>query len=139
MTEHEPTQPRAAADDPDDVGVGLRRPGGLSYLHLPATDVRAAALFYAAVFDWSVSGVDDARPSFVDTTGHVAGAWMRDQQVSTQPGILPYVYVADVDAIADRIVAAGGQLVTAPYPEGNLRVATFRDPSGNVLGLWQLT
>jgi hypothetical protein len=25
----------------------------------------------------------------------------------------------------------------APYPEGDLWVATFRDPAGNVLGVWQ--
>jgi predicted enzyme related to lactoylglutathione lyase len=27
--------------------------------------------------------------------------------------------------------------VTEPYPEGDLWVAVFRDPSGNVLGVWQ--
>ena len=31
----------------------------------------------------------------------------------------------------------GGETVTAPYPEGDLRVATFRDPAGNVIGAWQ--
>jgi predicted enzyme related to lactoylglutathione lyase len=24
-----------------------------------------------------------------------------------------------------------------PYPEGNLTVATFRDPTGNTIGIWQ--
>jgi len=33
--------------------------------------------------------------------------------------------------------AAGGEVVRAPYQEGNLWVATFRDPAGNVVGLWQ--
>jgi hypothetical protein len=28
-------------------------------------------------------------------------------------------------------------LVDPPYPEGDLRVATFRDPAGNVIGVWQ--
>jgi len=27
--------------------------------------------------------------------------------------------------------------VTPAYPEGDLRVATFRDPGGNVIGIWQ--
>jgi hypothetical protein len=35
------------------------------------------------------------------------------------------------------VIANGGALDTEPYPEGNLSVATFRDPAGNVLGVWQ--
>ena len=31
----------------------------------------------------------------------------------------------------------GGEMVDAPYPEGDLWVATFHDPPGNVLGVWQ--
>ena len=29
------------------------------------------------------------------------------------------------------------EAATAPYPEGNLTVATFRDPAGNEIGVWQ--
>jgi predicted enzyme related to lactoylglutathione lyase len=36
-----------------------------------------------------------------------------------------------------EVEAQGGEIVKAPYPEGNLWVATFHDPAGNVLGLWQ--
>ena len=49
----------------------------------------------------------------------------------------PYVYVERVDETLDRVVAHGGEVVTAPYPEGDLWVATFRDPTGNVIGVWQ--
>jgi predicted enzyme related to lactoylglutathione lyase len=33
----------------------------------------------------------------------------------------------------------GGEIVEGARPEGNLRVGLFRDPAGNVLGLWQAT
>jgi predicted enzyme related to lactoylglutathione lyase len=126
-----------ANNEPDPgVDEGLIRPGGISYLHIPAVDVRAAALFYEAAFGWHVSGHDTDRPTFTDGTGHVAGAWMTDQAISAEAGLLPFIYVADVDATAARVTAQGGQIVKAPYLEGNLHVATFRDPSGNVLGLW---
>jgi len=45
--------------------------------------------------------------------------------------------VSDVAEAVERVVAYGGEIVAAPYAEGNLSVATFRDPSGNVMGLWQ--
>jgi len=31
----------------------------------------------------------------------------------------------------------GGVIVTPLYPEGDLCVATFRDPAGNQIGVWQ--
>ncbi len=34
-------------------------------------------------------------------------------------------------------MAGGGEIATQPYPEGDLRVATFRDPAGNEVGVWQ--
>lgn len=33
--------------------------------------------------------------------------------------------------------AHGGAVLRAPYPEGDVWVATFSDPAGNVLGIWQ--
>jgi predicted enzyme related to lactoylglutathione lyase len=50
---------------------------------------------------------------------------------------LPFIYVDRIDAIVKRIMQAGGQIVEPPHPEGNLWVATFRDPAGNLLGIWQ--
>ena len=67
------------------ISPGLSRPGGISYLHIPAVNVRQAATFYQSVFGWDVHGPDTDRPSFSDATGHVAGAWVSDQQVSQPP------------------------------------------------------
>ena len=49
------------------------------------------------MFGWDVRGEDSARPTFDDGSGHVSGAWMVDQLPSRQPGLLPYIYVDDVD------------------------------------------
>jgi len=119
------------------VAAGLTRPGGISYLHIPATDVRRAAVFYEAVFGWDVHGHDTDRPSFDDGTGHVSGAWMTNQAIAREPGLLPYIYVEHIDECVEHIRARGGEVVDGPRSEGNLLVATFRDPEGNLIGLWQ--
>jgi predicted enzyme related to lactoylglutathione lyase len=54
-----------------------------------------------------------------------------------EAGVRPYIYVERVDEALDKVAAHGGEVVTAPYPEDDLLVATFRDPPGNVLGVWQ--
>jgi uncharacterized protein len=52
-------------------------------------------------------------------------------------GVRPYVFVEDVDATVAKAMSAGGEVAAAPYPEGDLRVATLRDPAGNIIGVWQ--
>ena len=67
----------------------------------------------------------------------VIGHFMADQPVAGEAGVLPYVFVERVDETLEKVVARGGEVVTPPYPEGDLGVATFRDPAGNVIGVWQ--
>jgi hypothetical protein len=117
----------------------LTRDGSPTYLHIPAADVRAAAAFYGKVFGWTIHNPDSDRPGFEAPGGHLGGAWMSDQTPMGEAGLLLYIYVDDVEATVARITAGGGEIVTEPYPQGTLRVATFRDPAGNLLGLWHET
>jgi uncharacterized protein len=112
------------------------RTGGVSYLEIPADDPGVSAAFYGAVFGWRVAGGPE-RASFEDGTGHVIGHFVAGVPVAGEAGVRPYVFVERVDETLDKVVAEGGEVVTAPYPEGDLRVATFRDPAGNVIGVWQ--
>ncbi len=112
------------------------RRGGVSYLRVPAREPRRSAAFYEAVFGWRVDAERDD-PSFEDGTGHVIGHFVADQPVAGEAGVLPYVFVERVDDTLEAVVAQGGEVVTTPHPEGDLRVATFRDPAGNVIGVWQ--
>jgi uncharacterized protein len=119
--------------EPDESGVF--RPGGISYLRIPAADPKRAAAFYEAVFSWRVDA-DREDPSFEDGTGHVIGHIHADMEVAGEAGVRPYVYVDDFDEVLERVVAEGGELVTPPYPEEDLTVAVIRDLEGNVLGIW---
>lgn len=112
------------------------RPGGVSYLRIPAVDTRRSAAFYEGVFGWKLGGNPD-HPSFEDGTGHVIGHFMAELPSAGEDGVRPYIYVDDLAATLDRVIAQGCDVVTPPYPEGDLQVATFRDPGGNLVGAWQ--
>lgn len=112
------------------------RRGGISYLRVPATEPQRSARFYEAVFGWAVD-LDRNEPSFEDGTGHVIGHFVTDLPSAGEAGVLPYVFVDRVDETLTRVVDEGGEVVTQPYPEGDLLVATFRDPAGNVIGVWE--
>jgi uncharacterized protein len=123
------------AADPG-VEATVARPGGISYLAMPAQDPARSAAFYRAVFGWEIRGAAD-RPSFSDGSGHVIGHWRTDIPVTGEAGIRPYIYVTRLDAVLRAAVEHGAEIITPPYPEGNLTIATIRDPAGNVIGVWQ--
>jgi uncharacterized protein len=114
----------------------VARPGGVSYLRIPARDIAESAEFYRAVFGWRLRGVPQA-PSFSDGTGHVVGHWRTDLPAAGQADVLPYIYVTRLDGTLRTAAEHGAQIVAPPYPEGNLWIATIRDPAGNVIGIWQ--
>jgi uncharacterized protein len=128
MTEH------STSADPG-VEASVARPGGISYLALPARDILASAEFYRDVLGWQLRG-DPGSPSFADGTGHVIGHFRTDMAVAGDTGIRPYVYVRDLDATMRAAAQRGADVITAPYAAGNLSIAVITDPAGNVIGIW---
>jgi predicted enzyme related to lactoylglutathione lyase len=112
------------------------RIGGSPTFGFPARTQAGQRPFYEAVFGWRLRG-DPDEPSFEDGTEHVIGHFMADLPVAGEAGVWPCIFVERVDETLDKVVAYGGEVVTARYSEGDLWVATFRDPRGNVLGVWQ--
>lgn len=119
------------------VDTNLARHGKISYIRIPAEDAAIAAGFYRDVFAWAINDDNPHHRSFADASGDLIGAFVTNRAVSSTPGVLPYVYVEGIDAVIGKITERGGEIVEQPYAEGGLWVATFRDPAGNVMGLWQ--
>ena len=114
--------------------ISAFRPGDVSYLRIAAPDPGRSGTFYSAVFGWKIRAGTSA---FEDVTGHVIGHFMEDLPVAGEAGVVPYIYVRDIDQTLERLTEAGGEVTTKPYPEGDLWVAMTRDPAGNAIGVWQ--
>ena len=111
--------------------------GKVCYIEIPAVDIRRAADFYAKVFGWRIRHRGDGHLAFDDTTGQVSGTWVVGRPPSSAPGLLVYIMVDSVAATIEAVNAQGGELVQpigAAAPEVTAR---FRDPAGNVIGLYQ--
>ncbi len=111
--------------------------GKICYVELAANDVGQSAEFYRTVFGWNIRKRGDGRTAFDDTTGQVSGAWLPGRQPATQPGLLLYIMVDSVAATLETIVAHGGGVVQPIGVDAPEITARFRDPAGNVLGLYQ--
>ena len=111
--------------------------GKICYIEMPTTDVARSAEFYSRVFGWNTRKRGDGAVAFDDTTGEVSGTWVKGRPPSSQPGLLVYIMVNDAAAMIDTIVAAGGEIVQPIGADAPEITARFRDPGGNVLGLYQ--
>ncbi|MGH9743831.1 MAG: VOC family protein [Candidatus Acidiferrum sp.] len=110
------------------------------YVEIPAVDVQSSVNFYEKVFDWNIRHRDTKRPSFDDATGNISGAWVTWRASAREPGVIPYIWVDNLEATLARVTVNGGEVVMAPQPDspgGSSLIATFRDPAGNLIGLYQ--
>lgn len=117
----------------------LRMPDGkICYIEIPATDVDASAKFYADVFAWKSRSRGDGSRAFDDTTGAVSGTWVVGRKPQRESTMLTYIMVDSIDATLKKIAKAGGRVATPNTSLGGAGAyATFHDPAGNLLGLYQ--
>ncbi len=111
--------------------------GKICYVEMPARDVQHSAAFYEKVFGWRVRRRGDGSVAFDDGVGEVSGTWVTGRQPATSPGLLIHIMVDDVAATLDTLVAQGGEVVQPVGADAPEITARFRDPAGNVLGLYQ--
>lgn len=111
--------------------------GKICYIEIPATDVARSAAFYEAAFGWSIRKRGDGATAFDDSVGEVSGAFVTGRPPSREAGLLVYVMVEDLAATVRAVVANGGEIVQPPGVDAPEATARFRDPGGNVIGLYQ--
>ncbi len=111
--------------------------GKICYVEIPTGDIAASVAFYRAVFGWNIRTRGDGRTAFDDGVGEVSGTWVVGRPPSGTPGLLIYVMVDSVAETLERVSAHGGTIVQPVGADAPEITARFRDPGGNVLGLYQ--
>jgi len=111
--------------------------GKICYLEIPAVDVARSSAFYQAVFGWQVRPRGDGHLAFDDAVGEVSGTWVTGRPPSTEVGLLVYIMVDDAEATLQSVLANGGDIVQPIGIDAPEITARFRDPSGNVIGIYQ--
>jgi hypothetical protein len=111
--------------------------GKICYLQIPAMDIAGSAKFYERVFGWNVRQRGDGHTAFDDGVGEVSGEWVLGRRPASEPGLLVYIWVESVSATLDAILANGGEIAQPIGGDAPEITARFRDPAGNVIGIYQ--
>ena len=111
--------------------------GKICYIVIPALDIARSADFYSKVFGWNVRQRGDGSTAFDDGVGEVSGTWVLGQPPTAESGLTVYIMVDNAVATLEALVAHGGEVVQPLDPNAREIAATFRDPAGNVFGVYQ--
>lgn len=111
--------------------------GKICYIEIPASDIARSAEFYKRAFGWSIRQRGDGATAFDDTTGEVSGTWVLGRPPASTPGFVIYIMVDSVATAIEGIIANGGEIVQPIGADAPEITARFRDPAGNVIGLYQ--
>jgi len=110
--------------------------GKICYLQIPTRNIQKSADFYQRVFGWSVRQRGDGSTAFDDGVGEVSGEWVLNRQPA-EPGVLVHIMVDSVAKTLELVLANGGEVVNPIGVDPGEITAHFRDPMGNVFGLYQ--
>src|SRR5258708_5696858 len=111
--------------------------GKRCYLEIPALDVGRSAGFYQAVVGGQSRQRGDGAVALDDGVGEVSGTWVTGRPPWSIPGVLIYIMVDSVASTLAAAVTHGGEIVEPIGADLPVITARFRDPAGNVFGLYQ--
>ena len=111
--------------------------GKICYIEIPALDLDRSSEFYTRSFGWKVRRRGDGSLAFDDGVGQVSGTWILNRAPMTSPGLLIYIMVDSVESTVELVISNGGEIVQQIGADAPEITARFRDPGGNILGLYQ--
>jgi predicted enzyme related to lactoylglutathione lyase len=122
--------------------TATKRHGKICYVEVPAKDVATSSAFYAAVFGWQLRTRGDGAVAFDDANGSVSGAFTGivapgapGSPPMTAVSLVVYIMVDDLARTIAAITERGCEVLPGRYDDG--RAARFRDPAGNILGIYE--
>lgn len=104
----------------------------IDYVEFAAPDLAIVKRFYAEAFGWNFV---DWGSDYTAFSGAGVEGGFRGGETPSAGGTLVILYASDLAAAESRVVASGGVITERhEFPGG--RRFHFRDPAGNVLGVW---
>jgi predicted enzyme related to lactoylglutathione lyase len=113
----------------------MREDGKIDYVEWPGGQMPATKAFYTAAFGWSFI---DYGPDYAAFSEGVDGGFQSDPaDGQTKPVVVLYAH--DLEAMAEKVTAAGGEIVRPIFSFPGGRRFHFKDPAGNELAVWSET
>jgi len=115
----------------------MQSDGKINYIEFPAGDLGQTKAFYEKAFGLAFTDYGPSYAAFGSAEAGIEGGFDADPAAVKAPLVL--FHALDLEAALVRVEAAGGEVVQPifSYPGG--RRFHFKDPSGNVLGIYAVS
>lgn len=114
--------------------------GDITHIDIPVSDMAKASAYYADLFGWQIAEIPgyEGYPMWQAPNKISGGGLAPRSDDFTQPR--SYVEVDSIEQTLAKAVAGGGQVIMDKSPISETSWwAFFRDPDGNVIGLYEGT
>lgn len=105
----------------------------IDYIELATGDIARIKSFYTSVFGWTFTDYGPEYTSFHD--GRLNGGFFLGGEPPSK-GLLLVIYSTDLEAVQNKVAAAGGTIVKQTYRFPGGQRFHFTDPDCNELAVW---
>ena len=110
----------------------------ITHIEIPTTGTKESARFFKEVFDWKTTDYPDMNYVVFEAEGGTGGGFSPVTEENPIGNILLYINTPNLEESLEKIRANGGEVLMESFEiDGVGTMATFRDPSGNLLALLQ--
>lgn len=117
----------------------------INYVELPAGSLEETKNFYSTAFGWTWADYGPTYAAYegdavtVGLSTEAGPAPAHEPGAESAVGPLVLFETVDLDAAVASVRAAGGGVISGPYPYPGGQRFHFTDPAGNILAVYQST
>ena len=118
-------------------------PQPIVHYEIAAKDIGKLKPFYEGLLGWKITSFGGPVAEYEAIDGKqgaefgIDGGMYPVSQADDTPGVRLYANVDSADAYAAKVEGLGGTIIVQPVevPGGGIKIALFRDPEGNTIGV----
>ena len=110
----------------------------ITHIELSTRNLEETKEFYTSVFEWDIKDYPEMNYSTFNAEGGTGGGFNPITDEYPEGTVMIYINTPNLTETLEKVKAAGGTIIMDGYDIPTVgRMATFKDPTGNVISLLQ--
>lgn len=110
----------------------------ITHIEFSSRNLEEAKNFYSSVFEWDIKDYPEMNYATFNTEGGTGGGFNPVSDENPAGMMMIYINTPDLVETLEKIKAEGGTIIMDGYDIPTVgKMATFKDPTGNVISLLQ--
>ncbi|MFC2064094.1 VOC family protein [Chloroflexota bacterium] len=110
----------------------------ITHIEFSTRNLEETKKFYSSVFEWDIKDFPEMNYATFTAEGGTGGGFNPISDTYPAGTMMIYINTSDLEQTLQKVKAAGGTIVLDGYDIPTVgRMATFKDPTGNVISLLQ--